>query len=330
MKKTLSVLIVPFLSFLPFSQTQAALSQQINQDAASLGDAQAGGAASALDASTAFYNPAGLVRIHQQQAVMGDNAVMPTYNVGEDDGAEFYQLPFVHYAAPISDRWSFGFSASSPFSMHTRWTNMTTTDVDTYDISPSLAYAVTDKFSLGWGYDFVRVISSDSEAIGWSNGWHGGMLYQFSPDTRAGFSYHSAINKTVDNNDIFPAYSTLSLFHALNSQWALEGSLMRTEWSQMDGFDNTWRTALGVHYVLTEMLMLRWGVAYETSPYKDSEAVYTQAPVGANYDASLGLHVQFSKTLGADLGWTHTFYQNQDDFSGSSDTLGAQVVWNMT
>lgn len=324
MKKILPVLFVSFLSFLPFFQAQAALFQEISQDAASLGDAQAGGAAAALDASTAFYNPAGLVRIQQQQAVIGDDAVMPTYDLGNDDGAEFYHRPFVHYAAPISERWSFGFSASSPFSMRTHWADDVATDVDTYDISPSLAYAVTDALSLGWGYDFVRVIPTDSQDIAWSNGWHGGVLYQLTPDTRVGFSYHSGIGDDV------PAYATLSLFHGLNAQWALEGSVMRTEWSEVDNFYNTWSTALGIHYALTEQLMLRIGVAYETSPYKNDETIFVDAPVGANYDASVGMHIQFDKTLGADIGWTHTFYQDQADFSGSGDTLGAQVVWNMT
>ncbi len=396
----------------------AAINQQWNQDAAGLGDAQAGSAAAALDASTEFYNPAGLMYIKEQQVVAGTNLTMSTYDMSgethygnnatlneDGSGGTFSPGVFLHYAAPISDQWAFGFGVSSPFSTNTAWSDdssaagsATTTNMTTYDVSTDLAYAVTKKFSVGAGFDFVRVIVSDYDNVAqgnanydtslsgkqWSTGWHGGILYQLTDAARVGVAYHSKVdyeatgdasatdaNGAVLNStnnfvlsSTLPAYTTASVYYTINPKLALEGSVSYTQWDQAgevtyqnlptdtgvtaettQSYDlqNTWRTALGVHYSLTGELMLRGGVGYETSPYTDTNEVYLGAPVGSSYDASAGLQYKHSKTLAFDLGWTHMFYLTQDvnttnatsnsttagQFSGSNDVLGIQVRWDM-
>lgn len=399
----------------------AAISQQVNQEAAGLGDAQAGSASSALDAATEFYNPAGLVFIKQQQVVVGDmlytptdtftgttsslSASSPAGSPQSASGGVFYQQPFLHYAAPISESWAFGFGVSSPFSMQSHWEetssaagNATTTQLSTYDISTDLGYALTPTFSLGIGLDFVRVIFSDynNEAQGsvnnatslsgsqWDKGWHGGILYQFTPKVRAGLAYHSKINYAasgsaqavatdgviLQSTDDFvltstlPAYTTVSVYYALNPVWAVEASTQYTQWTQAAAvtyqnlptasgitplsiqnyaLKNTWRTALGVHYRASSAFMLRAGAGVETSPYTDQDTVNLGAPVGAHYLASAGLCYSFSTELAFDFGWTHVFYADQTvattnvtsnsttsgQFSGENDILGAQIRWNM-
>ena len=394
------------VGLLGFSQlTCAAISQQINQDAAGLGDSQAGSAASALDASTEFYNPAGLMYIKEQQVIVGSNLIMPTYEFNSDEGGTFNDALFLHYAAPISDKWAFGFGVTSPFAMNSDWSddssaagNATHSSLSTYEISTDLAYAINQKLSVGAGFDFVRVIVSDYDSTTqggtnydtdlsgrqWNKGWHGGALYQVTQAARVGIAYHSKVDyeatgdaSTTDANgavlqstDAFvlsstlPAYTTGSVYYELNPKLALEGSISYTQWDQADEvtyqnlptdtgitaqevqtstLQNTWRTALGAHYQLTDQLMLRGGAGYETSPYTDSNTVYLGAPVGASYDASAGLQYKYSNTLAFDLGWTHMFYLTQDvnttnvasnsttsgQFSGSNDILGAQVRWDM-
>jgi long-chain fatty acid transport protein len=408
--------------------SHAAISQQFNQDAAGLGDAQAGSAASAIDASTEFYNPAGLLLIPEQEVILGGNLSMPTYQFsgstvynlppisppdnfisnissGESNGGAFSQQLFLHYAAPISNTWAFGFGISSPFAMNSAWSNdssaagsSTNTRFSTYDISTDLAYAITSKLSAGLGLDFVRVIVSEADYNGlvgedystslsgseWEKAWHGGLLYQFASDVRAGLAYHSKVDykasgsaQSLDENgavlhstndfvmtSTLPAYTTASIYYTLNPTWALEGSVNYTQWDQADdvtyqnlpsaigmtesttqtyAFNNTWRTALGVHYILSPEMVLRTGIGYETSPYQNTDTVYLGAPVGASYDASAGLQYKYSRTLVFDLGWTHMFYLTQDvsttnatsdsttsgQFSGSNDILGAQVRWEM-
>lgn len=209
----------------------AAISQQWNQDAAGLGDSQAGSAASALDASTEFYNPAGLIMMKEQQVVFGANLYAPTqdfnrtYQSGgstseaDSSGGVFSYSPFLHYAAPISEQWAFGFGVSSPFAAHTDWATDThvegvgdrhasmNQDFSTYDVSFDLAYALTKKFSLGIGLDMMRVIYSEEDTKAsnsngydaylsgtqWNRGWHGGMMYQLTPAARMGLAYHSKV-----------------------------------------------------------------------------------------------------------------------------------------
>ena len=57
-------------------QASAAAFQLWELDGASIGNYHAGAAAVAEDASTAFYNPAGLIRIKNQELVLGGDSVV--------------------------------------------------------------------------------------------------------------------------------------------------------------------------------------------------------------------------------------------------------------
>lgn len=280
-KIVLALIIAGVCTVGAIESAQAAITQQWNQDAAGLGDAQAGSAASALDASTEFYNPAGLVLMQEQQVVVGDNLYAPAQQYQQNsnsmnlnsNGGVFSQSPFLHYAAPISEQWAFGFGVSSPFAAHANWENLVnddntsmSQDFSTYDVSFDLAYALTQKFSLGVGLDFVRVIYSEDDTQNdnefdtsltgsqWSKGWHGGLMYQLTPGMRAGLAYHSKVdyeasggaNTTDTNNAVLqstndfvyastlPAYTTASLYIELDPKLALEGSVSYTQWSAAD------------------------------------------------------------------------------------------------
>jgi long-chain fatty acid transport protein len=255
------------------SSAQAVLFQQWNMDAAGLGDSQAGQAAGAEDASTAFYNPAGLVRFDHQQAVMGLNGSFPDIQFtppsgASAQGAQSSAWPYVHYVAPISKQWFFGFSTSSPFAMRSNWSTdsglggaATKTSFRTYDISTDLAYAVNNRWSFALGYDAVRILmsadnTSSNERNGhdWANAWHGGALYQLDESNRIGLAYHSRIDMhlagtsadytTGDVDDLavngsLPAYTVLSLYHAFNKTWTALASLKQTQWNQMNTMSDT-------------------------------------------------------------------------------------------
>ena len=167
------------------TQSMAAAFQLWEQDGASLGSYHAGYAATANDASIAFYNPAGMTRIKNQQVVLGgagvaidfkyQGSVAVTERVFRGtmtnsfpnvttQGGNFSFIPALHYVAPLSDTMSFGFSVAVPFGLKTDYgTNTplryaaTRTAISVVDISPSLAYQVTDKASVGAGVDFQKV-----------------------------------------------------------------------------------------------------------------------------------------------------------------------------
>jgi long-chain fatty acid transport protein len=181
---------------LSFSQYAMASAFQLNeQDGASVGNYHAGRAASAEDASTAFYNPAGLTKIHNQQLVISADPVLTnvifrgTVDVNTEvstgnfvsggpvpataQGGGFNLIPAFHYAAPITDKLVIALSAFSPFGLKTDYGRVeytryaaTLTSLKVVDFSPSFGYAITDKFSVGAGLDIQRANAQFSLVAG--------------------------------------------------------------------------------------------------------------------------------------------------------------------
>lgn len=217
------------------SSVFASAFQLWEQDGATVGNYHAGYAAEADNASTAFYNPAGITRFQNQQITMGAIAVMtnmkyegtvdvnPFLGVPPQSttaqGGNFAVLPALHYVTPLTDKLGFGFSIDVPFGLKTNYGDTTivryaTTQaaITVIDFSPSLAYRITDKFSLGAGLDIQRMFLELDEAatpfVGVEDfpdtystnkfndtayGYHAGILYEFTPDARIGASYHSQV-----------------------------------------------------------------------------------------------------------------------------------------
>lgn len=269
----------------------AAAFQLWGLDAASIGNYHAERAAITEDASTSYYNPAGLVQIKNQQFVGGiaptatdirfrgteavNTLASPGPKAVSAQGGSFKLLPFGHYAAPISDRVVFGLSLAEPFGFKTNYGNSTPlrytstlNTLDVYDLSPSLGIVATDKLSLGLGLDFQRLTGEfdyATTAVGaagdtlstntgndWGYGYHLGALYQFTPSTRVGLSYHSQVVHQLSGTSKFigsltgasgsqysslkaritlPPTTTFSAFHTINSSWDVMGSVSYTQWS---------------------------------------------------------------------------------------------------
>lgn len=147
-----------------------------------IGNYAAGSAAEAADASTGWYNPAGLALLHEQQLVFGGVGIFPnlklngtsTYNTdiplislppysqdlnGVDGGYNAF-VPSFHYALPLGENTTFGLSVTAPFGLSTDWApdspvrySATHTEVLTADISPELGTRFTENFALGAGLD---------------------------------------------------------------------------------------------------------------------------------------------------------------------------------
>lgn len=317
------------------THAMAAGFQLFEQDGASIGNDHAGYAAEANDASIAWYNPAGMSRIKNQQVVFGADPILSDFNykgsvslteltptllslappnVGlapvtvnfprvSDQGGVFSVVPFFHYVAPINDRWAFGFSIVSPFGLKTSFGSdtpvryaATYTSVMVIDLSPSLSFKITPQASIGAGFDAQRMYgefdnvggalsriptrpipfigppillpdadtTSTNKANDWAYGYHLGFLYEFTPCTRVGVSYHSKVKHHLTGSSTFegpiaggfegiatdvsselrsghatadvtlPAYTTLSWFNKINPQWSVMASVMWIQWNVFD------------------------------------------------------------------------------------------------
>jgi long-chain fatty acid transport protein len=297
MQKRVSLRLVQLslsLLFAGFSANSFASGFQLFEvNGAGVGDFYAGAAANANDASAAFFNPAALVTMKNPQIQLSDVSIfsniqltgMNTYSVvalgsvvtsGSAQGGTFNSIPSVEIAAPFNNEISWGFSVAVPFGLNTDYDSTsfiryaaTKTAVQVIDVSPSVGFKVTDKFSLGLGLDADRLSASlnsvlgvpafgpgfdtvsQNDANGWGYGWHAGALYQFTPDTRVGFEYRSKVSYGIsgtskligplaggerDNDALtadttLPASSILSAYHQFNCEWAGEATVAYTEWN---------------------------------------------------------------------------------------------------
>ncbi len=149
-----------------------------------IGNYAAGIAAEAADASTGWYNPAGLALIHKQQMVAGGVGIFPSaklsgtstfstsgfenyvQNFQDLQGGDNAFVPAFHYALPVGDKVTFAFSSVSPFGLSTDWDQTsavryqaTLSELITVNLSPEFGVKLTDHFAYGAGLDvqYARV-----------------------------------------------------------------------------------------------------------------------------------------------------------------------------
>ena len=179
------LMIKPLIMAITLALSTSALAsgfQIWEQSAAGTGDYHAGGAAEANDASTEFYNPAGLVRLKHPQVSLGGVGVwthIPYDGTVSNDqikttiwqtnifnvkaqGGGFNPIPNFYVASPVNDRFAVGFGVFVPFGSQTDYGNSTEiryaatkTSLKTIDLSPALAIKITPNISIGLGIDRV-------------------------------------------------------------------------------------------------------------------------------------------------------------------------------
>lgn len=165
----------------------------VEQSVKQVGSAVSGGAASAEDASTIFFNPAGMTRLDGKQLVVGAHYIIPSAEfsggattnplfggaaISGGDGGDAGSgslVPTLFYAHELNDRMVLGLGISAPFGMRTEYDDdwegryhAIKSDVQTININPSVAYKVNDRLSLGAGLNFMRASAELSNAVDYS------------------------------------------------------------------------------------------------------------------------------------------------------------------
>jgi len=144
------------------------------QSIANLGRAFAGSAAAAEDASTIFFNPAGLTYLDRTEVDMGLNYIKPksefhndgssingviplTGGDGGDAGHEAF-VPNFYMAHPVNDKVTAGLGITAPFGLVTEYRDdwvgryfAVKSEMLTVNFNPSIAIQATEKLSLGIG-----------------------------------------------------------------------------------------------------------------------------------------------------------------------------------
>ncbi len=187
-----SLRLIPALIAVSFSGVAAASGFQLTeQSGAGLGNAYAGAAATAEDASTIFFNPAGMTYLAEGHSFTAAGTVInrstkfsnngtsnmpvinplnnnPTgsfYAIGDagGNGGGTHLIPAFYYAYSVSPSLRLGIGVSPTFADETkysdsfvgRFSGQQTSIVHT-NFNPSVAYKVNDQLSLGFGVNYVK------------------------------------------------------------------------------------------------------------------------------------------------------------------------------
>jgi len=194
-KKLTVAISVALLSAGVSGQAGAAGFALIENSASGMGNAFAGGSAIAEDASTVFFNPAGMMRLSGSQIAVAGHIISPTAdftdggstanpNLGggaltgaNDDGGKTAFVPNFYYVTDIGTDTMFGLGINVPFGLSTDYNDdwvgrytATKSEVQTININPSIATKVTDKLSFGFGLNIQYIDATlenqlDSTAI---------------------------------------------------------------------------------------------------------------------------------------------------------------------
>jgi long-chain fatty acid transport protein len=166
----------------------AAFFQLAENNASGIGNAFAGGAAIAEDASTVWYNPAGMTRFTGPQAVVAGHFINPSFTgnvisasavtgvpisggAGSNPGEAAF-VPNIYYTHPITSSFSLGAGINAPFGLATEYDNTwagryhaVRSEIKSVNVNVAGAYKLTNELSGGIGVNFQRLDAELTQAV---------------------------------------------------------------------------------------------------------------------------------------------------------------------
>jgi long-chain fatty acid transport protein len=233
MDKKITLRLIPALLAVAFSGGASASGFQLmgEQSAAAIGNAGAGSAAVAENASTIFYNPAGMTQLQDREISLGVSAVKTSFefsnsgssvgtlqNTGDGgNGGGWAFVPNAYMSWALNKDWYVGLGIGAPFGLKTEYdspwkgsAHSNSFEIKTINLNPSVAWRANEWLSLGFGVNWQRVEAEYKRAAAVSTaglagsditlnldddawGWNVGALFTLSPATKIGVSYRSTV-----------------------------------------------------------------------------------------------------------------------------------------
>ena len=188
MSNTKRALAISALATIVSSNLNAAGFALIENSASGMGNAYAGGAAIAEDASTTYFNPAGLSKIKGNNVIFGVHLISPKSSFTNDGsslnsgavalagagttvlsgeaigGSTNGVVPNFYYTSEINAQWTFGLGITAPFGSATDYSDTwvgryhaTKSEIKTLNINPSTSFKVNEKLSIGFGLNVQKI-----------------------------------------------------------------------------------------------------------------------------------------------------------------------------
>lgn len=152
--------------------------QLLEQNASGIGNSYAGSAASAENASTIFYNPAGMTQLQDREVSLGGTLVKTNFefsnsgssvgtlsNSGDGgNGGTLGFIPNAYMSWALTKDLYIGFGIGAPFGLKTEYddpwrgaAHSVSFEIKTINLNPSIAWRATDWLSLGFGLNWQRI-----------------------------------------------------------------------------------------------------------------------------------------------------------------------------
>jgi len=351
------------------------------QSISGMGTSFAGRSSSADDATTLFGNPAGMSRLKREEVSFGmaaihaktdikDTSGFPGNGSNDGDMVPTTAVPMGYYVQPIDDKWAVGVGVYVPFGLITDYEGGFAgryhgdySEVRVITVQPTVSYRFNEKLSIGFGPTINRIdgqlesavptgpfpdsrvkIKGDDTALGFNVG----MLYEITPQTRAGLTYHSKVDYKLEGDTSFsgaafgplagkydasldletPESVDVSITHELNDQWTLYGGAMLTRWSRLEAivveneggapvpviseeqdWHDTWSYAVGAAYKLNKQWTLRTGLAFDQSPTNNTHRS-PRIPTGDRTAVSFGLAWNPTDDVTVDLAYSYLWEED--------------------
>lgn len=209
----------------------------IEQSGSGLGNAFSGGAASAEDASTIFYNPAGMSRLSGKQITVAGSMIKPSAKFSDagsttatarplggatGDAGSWALVPNAYFTMEVNPQTRIGLGINAPFGLQTQYDpnwvgrfQAVKSSLQTINLNPSVSYQVNDVVSIGAGLNYQRIkaeltsiksfgvageglSSMTGSDAAW--GYNLGALFETGSGGRIGVAYRSAIQYKLTGN----------------------------------------------------------------------------------------------------------------------------------
>lgn len=169
-----------FFFCLAAGNAHASAFQLIEQNASGLGNGYAGSAAIAENASTIYFNPAGMTRLPGLNISAGAVAISTTFRFSDNgssgpaglplgsnpggNAGSVSAVPNAYISWQTSPNWHLGLGISAPFGLATKYDDnwigryqSTQFSLETINLNPSVAYKLDERLSIGAGVNWQHL-----------------------------------------------------------------------------------------------------------------------------------------------------------------------------
>ncbi len=253
----------------------------------------AGSAAIADDASTIFYNPAGMTELKRAEAQIGSHLIMPRAEISNngstasvlgnpaapftgtsDQGFDPQLSGHMYLAAPAAEGFWLGLGVTVPFALANHYDNdffgrydSTRASLRAVDLAPSIAYRLHPRVSIGGGVDIqymdaklVNALPNPLDPSGAPTPATDGLFSVEGSDWSLGFNA-GALFKPVDNVRVGVTYRS-AITHKIEGEATTDFGGAKTMQDVSTEVKLPDTVALGVAYDVTPTLTLLGQVGY--------------------------------------------------------------------